>query len=293
MTDPIVDLVDPIRLVISLLPPTWQAPAAVVVSTLASIVTIASLITARLPLSARQHPRYGWAVRVLHRVSLLRLRDERGTTKLPGAVVEERVTVAPVGRETAAQLGDAVHVTSPTSAVLLMGEVALASLPLVESAGKEGAGIVSETRGAFDPAARQTIAPDVVAEAQRLTRESERGFVTVRALLAVVVLLAVVLPLSAALTGCPLTREASLIAARAPSPTDCRPGAQRCMTTPDGYVPVVCSHVIALDGRHREWPALPRDPADGRQRTCLHGCVVDADGGVAHCVGLATDGGVR
>lgn len=190
MTDPIVDLVDPIRLVISLLPPTWQAPAAVVVSTLASIVTIASLITARLPLSARQHPRYGWAVRVLHRVSLLRLRDERGTTKLPGAVVEERVTVAPVGRETAAQLGDAVHVTSPTSAVLLMGEVALASLPLVESAGKEGAGIVSETRGAFDPAARQTIAPDVVAEAQRLTRESERGSVDLAGLIGCVVIAA-------------------------------------------------------------------------------------------------------
>lgn len=109
-----------------------------------------------------------------------------------------------------------------------------------------------------------------------------------RTLGAVVVLMAVV---GVVATGCPLTREASLIAARAPSPTDCRPGAQRCMTTPDGYVPVVCSHVVALDGRHREWPALPRDPADGRQRTCLHGCVVDADGGVAHCVGL--DGGAR
>ena len=58
-TDPIVDLVDPIRLIISLLPPTWQAPAAVLVSTLASVVTIASLIVARLPVIAEQHPRYG------------------------------------------------------------------------------------------------------------------------------------------------------------------------------------------------------------------------------------------
>lgn len=162
--------------------------------------------------------------------------------------------------------------------------VRLLSPPVALLADKAAAVAVSETRG-FDASARQAIAPDVVAVAQRITRESERGFATVRALLAAVVLMAVV---GVVATGCPLTREASLIAARAPSPTDCRPGAQRCMTTPDGYVPVVCSHVVALDGRHREWPSLPRDPADGRQRTCLHGCVVDDRG--AHCVGL---GGAR
>ena len=154
MTDPIVDLVDPIRLVISLLPPTWQAPAAVVVSTLASVVTVASLIVSRLPLSARQHPRYGWAVRLLHRVSLLRLRDELGSTKLPGAEVAPRVTVAP------------------------------AVLPLVESAGKAGAVAVSETRGGFDPTAHIT-------RAQMPPIDSNRGFATLRALLAVVVLFAV------------------------------------------------------------------------------------------------------
>lgn len=113
-----------------------------------------------------------------------------------------------------------------------------------------------------------------------------------RTLLAVVVSLAVVVPVGMVLTGCPVAREVALVAARAPSPGDCRPGAHRCMTTPDGPVPVVCSHVAALDGRHREWPSLPRD-SYGAQRTCLHGCTVDADSGVAHCVGLATDGGAR
>ena len=159
-TDPIVDLVDPIRLIISLLPPTWQAPAAVTVSTLASLVTVASLIVSRLPVSAAQHPRYGWAVRLLHRVSLLRLRDELGSAKLPGADVGPRVTVAPT------------------------------PLPLVERAEKAGAVAVSDTRGAFDPAQRQAIAPDVVAVAQRITRESERGSVDLAGLIGCVVIAA-------------------------------------------------------------------------------------------------------
>lgn len=112
-----------------------------------------------------------------------------------------------------------------------------------------------------------------------------RGSVDVRSLLAVVVAVVCV-------AGCPVVREAALRATPGvPDPADCRPGVQRCMATPDGMVPVVCSHVTALGGGHREWPALSRDPADGRQRVCSHGCVVDADSGVAHCLGLATDGG--
>lgn len=135
---------------------------------------------------------------------------------------------------------------------------------------------------AFDPTARQPI-----------PRDGERGAVDVRALLAVVAALSVVLPLGVALSGCPLAREAALRATPSvPDPADCRPGVMRCLSTPDGMIPVVCSHVEALGGGHREWPALPRDPADGSQRVCLHGCVVDSDSGVAHCVGLAADGGL-
>ena len=205
-TDPIVDLVDPIRIIISLLPPTWQAPAAVVVSTLATLVTVASLIVARLPGSAAQHPRYGWAVRLLHRISLLRLRDERGTAKLPGADVAPRVTVAP---------------TQPPA--------------------------------------------DVVAVAQRITRESERGYATVRALAAVVVVLAVGAPVGVALTGCP----------RLPPVSGCNPMAQACINDR----PHVCS-------ASQRW-----QPAGDLACGAVGGVCAVANGR-AYCAPL-TDGGVR
>lgn len=233
-TDPIVDLVDPIRLLIGLLPPTWQAPAAVVVSTLASVVTIASLIVARLPVSAAQHPRYGWAVRLLHRVSLLRLRDELGSAKLPGADVGPRVTVAP---------------TQPPVAVV---------------AEKAADVVMLDTRGAFDPAQRQTIAPDVVAVAQRITRESERGYVTVRALLAVVVLMAVVM--AALGIGC---------GPRLPPVSGCNPMAQACINDR----PHVCS-------ASQRW-----QPAGDLACSAVGGVCAVASGR-AYCA-AATDGGAR
>lgn len=235
-TDPIVDLVDPIRIIISLLPPTWQAPAAVTVSTLASLVTVASLIVSRLPVSAAQHPRYGWAVRMLHRVSLLRLRDELGSAKLPGADVGPRVTVAPT------------------------------PLPLAESAGKEGAAVVMlETRGDFDASARQTIAPDVVAVAQRITRESERGYATVRALAAVVVVLAVGAPMGALIAGCP----------RLPPVSGCQPEAQTCIAD--------SPHVCSASQRWHRAGDISCSAVGGQ-------CLVA--GGRAYCAPLA-DGGVR
>lgn len=93
-TDPL-DLADPIRLVILMLPERFRAPAAVLLSTLVATQLIAAVIIARLPLSARAHPRYGRAVRALHWYSQLRFRDEQGTTKAIGADVAPRVTVAP------------------------------------------------------------------------------------------------------------------------------------------------------------------------------------------------------
>lgn len=234
-TDPIVDLVDPIRLIIGLLPPTWQAPAAVVVSTLATLVTVASLIVARLPVSAAQHPRYGWAVRLLHRVSLLRLRDELGSAKLPGADVGPRVTVAPT------------------------------PLPLVERAEKAAVVAVSETRGDFDANARQAIAPDVVAVAQRITRESERGYATVRALAAVVVVLAVGAPMGALIAGCP----------RLPPVSGCQPEAQTCIAD--------SPHVCSASQRWHRAGDISCSAVGGQ-------CLVA--GGRAYCAPLA-DGGVR
>ena len=92
--DPL-DLADPIRLVILLLPERYRAPAAVLISTLVTTQLIAASIIARLPLSAREHPRYGRVVRALHWYSVLRLRDEKGTVKAIGSDVAPRVTPAP------------------------------------------------------------------------------------------------------------------------------------------------------------------------------------------------------
>ena len=65
-----------------------------------------------------------------------------------------------------------------------------APLPVAVVAEKAGAVAVSDTRGAFDPAQRQAIAPDVVAVAQRITRESERGSVDLAGLIGCVVIAA-------------------------------------------------------------------------------------------------------
>lgn len=82
----------------------------------------------------------------------------------------------------------------------------------------------------FDPTARQTIAPEVTAQIadEALPRDpSQRGSVSLRALLAVVVGLSVVLPVGVALSGCP----------RLPEVSGCQPEAQTCI----GDRPHVCS----------------------------------------------------
>lgn len=111
-----------------------------------------------------------------------------------------------------------------------------------------------------------------------------------RAFLALVVTLSVVVPVGAALTGCPYAREAALRATPTVSdPVDCAPGATRCI----GALPVRCSPVaVPGSSRHREWPSLPH-AADGSQRVCLYGCAM-TDGGAA-CIGpdASTDGGAR
>lgn len=92
--------------------------------------------------------------------------------------------------------------------------------------------------------------------------------------------------LAAALTACPLVREGALrVTPGVSDPVDCTPGVWRCA----GSVPVLCSPTpVPGSNRHREWSQLPVRP-DGTPRMCEGGCVVDADGGVAHCA--AADGG--
>lgn len=91
--DPL-DFADPIRLLILCLPERYRAPVAVALSALVASQLVVASIVARLPLAARQHPRWGRVVRALHWYSVLRLRDESGTTKLPGATVAPRALTA-------------------------------------------------------------------------------------------------------------------------------------------------------------------------------------------------------
>ena len=136
--------------------------------------------------------------------------------------------------------------------------------PVALLADKAGAVAVSETRG-FDASARQAIAPDVVAVAQRITRESERGYVTVRALAAVVVVLAVEAPMGALIAGCP----------RLPPVSGCQPEAQTCIAD--------SPHVCSASQRWHRAGDISCSAVGGQ-------CLVA--GGRAYCAPLA-DGGVR
>ena len=180
-TDPL-DLVDPLRLLLLLLPERYRAPVGAAITLAVASQALAASIVSRLPLSAREHPRWGRVVRALHWYSLLRMRDEKGTTKPIGDNTGPRVTVAP-------------------------------------------------TRADEVPLSRETIAPPAPSAPMRGTtltgREGERGSVDVRALLALVVGLSVVVPLGVALCGCP----------RMPPVSGCSPMAQTCINDS----PHVCS----------------------------------------------------
>ena len=138
--------------------------------------------------------------------------------------------------------------------------------PRVEVLAEKAADVVMlETRGDFDASARQTIAPDVVAVAQRITRESERGFATLRTLAAVVVVLAVGAPMGALIAGCP----------RLPPVSGCQPEAQTCIAD--------SPHVCSASQRWHRAGDISCSAVGGQ-------CLVA--GGRAYCAPLA-DGGVR
>lgn len=180
-TDPL-DLADPIRLLILLLPAQYRAPAAMALSALVATQAIASLIVARLPLSAREHPRWGRVVRALHWYAVLRLRDEAGTVKAPGADVAPRVTLAapPVVEAPAAPTrADELDLRatqpppppavapSPLRAPTLTGVAAADEEAVFQAERKH----VARALG-FDATARQAIPGEAVAAAQRLTDEA-------------------------------------------------------------------------------------------------------------------------
>ena len=173
-TDPL-DLVDPLRLLLLLLPERYRAPVGAAITLAIASQALAASIVSRLPLSAREHPRYGRVVRALHWYSVLRLRDEKGTVKAIGSDVAPRVTPAPTRADEVAL----PRPPAPAAIDALRGPTLMGREP---------------DAAPFDPQARQTIAPP---------GDGQRGSASVRSLLAVVVTLTVVLPLGVALSGCP------------------------------------------------------------------------------------------
>lgn len=159
------------------------------------------------------------------------------------------------------------------------------ALPLSALAEKTGALVVSETRPA-DPADEDTHA-SIVPPPPFDPHRTQRGSISLRALLAVVVGLAVVLPLGVGLYGCPASRQ---LTRPALGPVDgCEPRSTRC--APDGR-PQVCSGsrrwtdadaVCALGVNVSAVCCLTRSPVTGAE---LHACVL-----AERC--LPVDGGTR
>jgi hypothetical protein len=127
--------------------------------------------------------------------------------------------------------------------------------------------------------ARETVVPHDPTQTMRapVDRDSQRGSVDLGAL-GFVLLLAVAS--GVALAHCTATRRFVLDHTDGvPARVRCAPRTQVCVLTDAGvYLPSVYSDEC------RPWPTHPRRP-DGTQRTCAagEGCVVEPDGGVAHC----------
>lgn len=116
---------------------------------------------------------------------------------------------------------------------------------------------------------RETVAPSAPSDPQR-------GAVRVGALLAICGAVVVASVVGAVLTACDPIREGVMrVTPGVPEPSVCVPDSQRCA----GAVPEVCSQ--SSMGNTRWWPSLSLR-ADGTQRVCSNGCVVD-DAGVAGC----------
>lgn len=104
-------------------------------------------------------------------------------------------------------------------------------------------------------------------------------------------LLGVVLLVASALltTRCRPATDAGYALAGLPPATQCTAREYRC----NAGIPEVCERGNTSTGALRWWPTVPPGP-DGRRVPCAR-CVVDVDGGRAHCGAvdavLATDGG--
>lgn len=97
-------------------------------------------------------------------------------------------------------------------------------------------------------------------------------------------LLGVVLLVAAAgfALRCRPATDAGYAVAGLPAASQCSARSYRCASG----IPEVCA---SAGGALRWWPTVPPGP-DGRRVPCAR-CVVDADGGVAHCDNASADGG--
>lgn len=137
---------------------------------------------------------------------------------------------------------------------------------------------------------RPTVTPP--APVVPVDRDSQRGSVDLTTVAAIVTgslgVLCAVIALAAWSQGCMSARRFVLDHTDGvPARVQCTPRTQVCVLTDAGvYLPSVYSDEC------RPWPTLPLRP-NGTQRTCAagEGCVVEADGGLAHCT--AADGGGR
>ncbi len=84
---------------------------------------------------------------------------------------------------------------------------------------------------------------------------------------------------------CRPATDAGYALAGLPAATQCTAREFRC----NAGMPEVCERGNTTTGALRWWPTVPPGP-DGRRVPCAR-CVVDVDGGRAHCASLATDGG--
>ena len=138
---------------------------------------------------------------------------------------------------------------------------------------------------------RPTVSPPAPIEVYDPAK-TQRGSVDLPVLAAIVTgslgVLCAVIALAAWSQGCvPARRFVLDHTDGVPARVRCAPRTQVCVLTDAGvYLPSVYSDEC------RPWPTMPLRP-NGTQRTCAagEGCVVEADGGLAHCT--AADGGGR
>lgn len=136
---------------------------------------------------------------------------------------------------------------------------------------------------------RPTVTPPAPIEVYDATK-TQRGSVDLATVAAIVTgslgVLCAGIALAAWSQGCTATRRFVLDHTDGvPARVQCTPRTQVCVLTDAGvYLPSVYSDEC------RPWPTMPLRP-NGTQRTCAagEGCVVEADGGLAHCT--AADGG--